>query len=140
MVNKPETPMHELPHRFAIMVLLLGGALTACMPALLWMPYEPAAGILVVQGQFMLSLLGTAMLVGAFVPSWRLPAAVAGALTKGAFLVIWATVPDLVQPFPGAAALEGTLLALLLVASAVFGHDAWQEARWNGMLRIRLES
>src|SRR5215208_2568424 len=101
MANQPETPMHELRHRFAIAVLLLGGALTACMPALVRAPYDPAAEILVVQGQFMLALLGTAMLVAAFVPSWRLPAALAGALTKGAFLVIWATVPDLVQPFSG---------------------------------------
>jgi hypothetical protein len=132
--------MHELPHRFAVAVLLLSGTLTACMPALVWMPVDSAAVTLVAQGQFMLALLGTGMLVAAFVPSWRLPAVVAAIMSKSAFLVIWATVPDLVPPFPGAAALEGSLLLLLVAAAAVFVHEAWQEARWNGMLRIRLES
>ena len=132
--------MLELPHRFAVAVLLLGGALTACTPALFWMPVDSAAVSLVAQGQLMLALLGAAMLVAAFVPSWRLPVVVAAIMSKSAFLVIWATVPDLVPPFPGAAALEGALLFLLLGAAAVFAREAWQEARWNGMLPIRLES
>jgi hypothetical protein len=132
--------MHELPHRFAVGVLLLSGALTACMPALVWMPMDSAAFTLVVQGQFMLALLGTAMLVAAFVASWRLPAVVAAIMSKSAVLVIWATAPDLVPPFPGAAALEGALLLLLMAGAAVFAREAWQEARWNGMLRLRLES
>lgn len=132
--------MHELPHRLAILVLLPSGAITGCMPALVGMPVDSAAISLVAQGQFMLALLGTSMLVAAFVPSWRLPVVLAAIMSKSAFLVIWAAVPGLVPPFPGAAELEGALLLLLVAAAAVFAREAWQEARWNGMLRLRLES
>lgn len=132
--------MHELPHRFAIVALLLSGALTLAVPALAWTPVEPAAGSLAAYGQFMLALLGTGMLVAAFLPSWRVPVLLAALMTKSAFLVIWASVPDWVPPFAGAAALEGAMLLLLGGAAAVFGREAWQEARWNGMLPVRLGS
>jgi hypothetical protein len=110
--------MHELPHRLAIPLLLPSGAITGFVPALVRAPVDSAA----------------------FVPSWRLPAVVAAIISKSAFLVIWATVPGLVPPFPGAVALEGALLLLLLAATAVFAREAWQEARWNGMLSLRSET
>jgi hypothetical protein len=60
-------------------------------------------------------------------------------MSKADFLVIWRTVPELAA-FPGVAALEGALLLLLLGAAAVFAREAWQEARWHGMLPLRPEA
>lgn len=131
--------MHELPHRLAVAVLLLSGALTAYLPAHAWLPVDAAAYTLAAQGQFMLVLLGASLLMAAFIPSWRLPAITVAIVSKSAFLVILAGAPDLLQPFPGEAVLEGSLLLCLLGAAAVFGREAWREARWNGMLPIRVE-
>jgi hypothetical protein len=131
--------MHELPHRLGVAVLLLSGALTAFVPAHAWLPIDWAAYSIAIYGQFVLALLGTGLLLAAFLPSWRLPAIVVAIMSKSAFLVILAAAPDLVPPFPGAAALERLLLLLLMAAGAVFAREAWQEARWNGMLPIRLE-
>ena len=65
--------------------------------------------------------------------SWRLPAVFAALMSKGALLVIWAPCPTAAVPWRRA------LLLLLIVAAAVFVHEAWQEARWNGMLPLRME-
>jgi hypothetical protein len=140
MVDQKRFLMHELRHRLAIAVLLFSGALTAFMPAHVRLPSDLAAYTMAAYGQFMLALLGIGLLVAAFVPSWRLPTVVAAILSKSALLLILAAVHDLVPPFPGAAAFESVLLLLLLAAAAVFAREAWQEARWNGMLPVRLES
>lgn len=131
--------MHELPHRFAVAGLLLSGLLTALLPIQAWLPADAAAHGMVGYSQFLLALLGTGLLVAAFVPSWRLPVVVAAILSKGALLAILAVGPGLTAPFPGAVALEAAVLLLILAAGAVFLREAWQEARWNGMLPVRLE-
>lgn len=122
--------MHELLHRSAVAALLLSGALTAFMPADMGLLLDPAAASLLAHRQFMLGLLGAGLLVAVFVPSWRLPAVGAAIVSKAALLII----------FPGAAALESTLLLLLLAAAMVFAREAWQEARWHGMLPLRPEA
>ena len=121
--------MHELLHRLAVALLLVSGALTACSPFSIGLPLEPHAAGLLAHWQFMLVLLGTGLVVAAFVPSWRLPAVAVAIVSKAAFLVI----------SPGAAVLEVALLLLLLVAAVVFAREAWQEARWDRMLPLRSE-
>ena len=122
--------MHELLHRLAVALLLLAGALTASSPFAIGLPLDSQVAGLLAHWQFMLVLLGTGLVIAAFVPSWRLPALAAAIITKGAFLVF----------SPDAAVLEAGLLLLLLVAAAVLGREAWQEARWDRMLPIRSES
>jgi len=122
--------MHELLHRLAVALLLVTGALTACSPFAMGLPSDPQAAGLLVHWQFMLVLLGTGLVIAAFVASWRLPAVAAAIITKGAFLVI----------SPNSAVLEAALLLLLLVAAIVFAREAWQEARWDRMLPLRPEA
>jgi hypothetical protein len=121
--------MHELLHRLAVALLMVSGTLTACSPFAIGLPLDPLAASLLAHWQLMLVLLGTGLVIAAFVPSWRLPAAAAAIISKAAFLVI----------SPSAAVLEAALLLLLLVAAAVFAREAWQEARWDRMLPLRSE-
>jgi hypothetical protein len=122
--------MHELLHRLAVALLVVAGALTASSPFAMGLPPDPQAASLLAHWQFMLVLLGTGLLIAAFVASWRLPALAAAIITKGAFLVI----------SPDAAVLEAGLLLLLLVAAVALGREAWQEARWDRMLPLRPEA
>jgi hypothetical protein len=122
--------MHELLHRLAVALLLLAGALTACSPFAIGLPLDPQAAGLLAHWQFMLVLLGTGLVIAAFVTSWRLPALAAAIITKGAFLVI----------SPDAAVLDAALCLLLLVAAVVLGREAWQEARWDRMLPLHPEA
>ena len=122
--------MHELLHRLAVALLMVSGALTVCSPFAIGLPLDPHAASLLAHWQFMLVLLGIGLVIAAFVPSWRLPAVALAIASKAAFLVIT----------PGVAALEVALLLLLVLAGAVFAREAWQEARWHGMLRLRSEA
>ncbi len=131
--------MYELLHRFAIAVLLAGGALTAGVYPEIWLPAGSAAAGLLAHRHFMLVLLGTSLMVAAVLPSWRLPVVAAAVMSKADFLLVWRSVPHLAIS-PGPAVLEATLLLLLLGAAAIFAREAWQDARWHGMLPLRPEA
>ncbi len=120
--------MHELLHRLAVALLMVSGALTACLPlAALGLPVEPGVAGLLAHWQFMVVLLGTGLVAAVFIPSWRLAAVAVAIVSKVAFLVI----------SPGTSTLEAGLLGLLVFAAAVFVRETWQEARWDRMLPQR---
>jgi hypothetical protein len=124
--------MHDLVHRFALGLLFLCGLGTALAGV-------AAAGIdqpLVWHRQFMVVLVGAALLLAVWRPALRLPAIAAALLVKaGALAIGWASgVPLGVAP--GAEIVGLTALAL---AGAVFLHEARMEARWDGVLAFRPE-
>jgi len=132
--------MHELLHRTALTALAAAGALVWISP---WLAGSaPVAGPdlaglapLLAQRQFMLGLLGAGLLLALALPRLRLAAIAAALASKLAFLAIaWglASVPG-----PLAVAADGASVALLLFAGAVFLREAWQQARWDGMLPLR---
>jgi peptidoglycan/LPS O-acetylase OafA/YrhL len=88
--------------------------------------------------RFVLGILGAGLIVCAFVPALR-PAAIGTALlSKLAFLGL-----ALAGGLDAVAAaglmhgvwLEAAMVVALLAAGAILAGQAWQEARWNGMLR-----
>jgi hypothetical protein len=88
---------------------------------------------LLVHRQILMVLLGGGLLLSVVVPLLRLPAVVAGVLSKSTLAaVLFAAHAPASQ-----ALLEASLGVLLALAGAVFLHDAWQEARWNRGLPLR---
>ena len=119
--------MRDLSHRFALAALLVSGALTAAIPPLAPAGADSLANSLLAHRQFMVILLGAAMVLSVFVASWRLPAAILGTMSKAGFLVLstatagpWSTLVDC-----------GMLIALA-AASVILAREQWQEARWHG--------
>lgn len=88
---------------------------------------------------FMLGLIGGAEFFAAFVPRLRLPVIAISVLSKLAFVVVAVRPALLGEPISAQILLEVLLTAALVGAGAVFCREAWQEARWNGMLAVRLE-
>jgi hypothetical protein len=128
--------MNTTLHRFAIVVLLLSGLLGAIPPSV----DAASAGIEVQHRDFMLGLLGATLMLSVFVPWLRLPAIGASVLSKLAFIAVAAATAFGGGPVPSQVWLEVLLTASLVGAGIVFLREAWQEARWNGMLPVRLES
>lgn len=118
--------MHDLSHRAAVAALLIAGILMSVSP---WL----APGADLGPGQLLLSLLGLGVIAAAAVPMLRAAALGGAVLSKLLFLFL---APAGGQPFYG---LEAAVLALLLGAAAVFIREAWQQARWDGVLPLRQE-
>ncbi|MEP6789968.1 MAG: hypothetical protein ABI907_01275 [Ramlibacter sp.] len=118
--------MHELSHRAALAILVFAGILTAS-PLLSGAPnYATETWAVVQHRQFMLGLLGTGLVLAAFLPTLRLAAIAGGILSNAAFLVI-----SLGSAFSRAQWMEAGLLGLLLLAAFVFLREARQQARWE---------
>jgi hypothetical protein len=123
-------------HRFGIAVLLLSGLL-GVLP--LWDAPNPAV-IEVQHREVMLVLLSATLFLSAFASKLRLPAIAASVLSKLGFIVVAVATTSGGEPISTQVWLEVLLTGALVAAGIVFAREAWQEARWNGMLRIRLES
>ena len=136
--------MHELPHRIAVAALLAAGLITTALAVTRWSGVEGQIASLLVHRQFLLALLGAALLIAVPVSSWRLPAVAAALASKVWLFVIWLTGPGAgagplaASPVPGAP-LEAAVMIMLALAMAVFAREAWQEARWHGVLPLRPE-
>lgn len=122
-------------HRLGIAVLLLSGVL-GIVPV--WQA-APAA-IEVQHRDLMLGLLSASLFLSALLPQLRLPAIAASVVSKLAFVAVAMASVSGGGAAPAQIWLEVLLSAALLAAAAVFLREAWQEARWNGMLPVRLES
>ncbi|HSV34315.1 MAG TPA: hypothetical protein VLI46_02100 [Ramlibacter sp.] len=136
--------MHDFAHRSALALLVACGLLSVALVA-----FDPGFADLldyfaaspgpwaVLQTQhrhFLLGLLGASLILSAFVPALRPAALGASILSKVAYLALaLATVSQ-----PGALApvawLEAALVLGLISAAALLAREAWQEARWHGML------
>jgi hypothetical protein len=137
--------MHDLTHRSALIVLVSCGVLS-----IVELPWNSTlselsaysywgAGWSVVQTQhwyFMLSILAAGLVVSAFVPALRMGAIGAAVLSKLAYIALGMDATGLAD----LARLEAAMVLALLAAAAILAREAWQEARWNGMLPVRLES
>jgi hypothetical protein len=121
--------MRDLAHSVAIACLVLCGAVTAGLALPAWWAAAPAPENLVAHRQFMLVLLGVALVVAASVPSWRGPTLATAVVAKAAFLAFWSAGSP-----SSALALESAVLLLLVGAGAVFAREALQEARWQGLV------
>jgi hypothetical protein len=137
--------MHDLTHRSALIVLVSCGVLS-----IVELPWNSTlselsaysywgAGWSVVQTQhwyFMLSILAAGLVVSAFVPALRMGAIGAAVLSKLAYIALGMDATGLAD----LARLEAAMVLALLAAAAILAREAWREARWNGMLPVRLES
>ncbi|HWP13574.1 MAG TPA: hypothetical protein VNN06_17270 [Ramlibacter sp.] len=140
--------MHDLAHRFALIVLVGCGVLSVVE-----LPWSSTlsglsaysnwgAGWNVVQMQhwyFMLGILAAGLVVSAFVPALRMGAIGAAVLSKLAYLGFVLGV-DAATGLADSAWLEAAMVLALLAAAVILAREAWQEARWNGMLPLRSEA
>jgi hypothetical protein len=129
--------MNDLAHRIALVLLVAAG----CATVVLQWPAPAASGglaAMLLHRQFMLGLLGAALVLAAFWPMLRLPALAAAILSKAGFVALALLAADAPQ-YP-VALLEGVLAALLAVSAGVFLHEARREARWNGAVAWRPEA
>lgn len=129
--------MPELSHRLAVAALLVAGLLTA-VPMLF--PADASLSLPLVQHrQFMQAMLAAGVLLAAFVPALRLAAIGAAVLSNGAF----SAMTLLAGPAPGWAPYAwpaAVSLVPLLFAGVVLAREAWQQARWDGVLPLRQEA
>ncbi|HET6829357.1 MAG TPA: hypothetical protein VFH35_11795 [Ramlibacter sp.] len=119
--------MQDLSHRAAVVALLIAGILMAVLP---WL----APGANLWPGRLLLTVLGFGVVAAAFFPVLR--AAVLGGAVLSQPLFLFLAPVDAAQPLYG---VHAAVLALLVGASAVFVREAWQEARWDGVLPLRQE-
>jgi hypothetical protein len=119
--------MRDLAHSLAIACLVLCGAVTAGLALPTWWAAGSGPENLVAHRQFMLLLLGVALVVAASVPSWRGPMLATAIAAKAAFLLFWSAGSP-----SSTVALESAVLLLLVGAGAVFAREALQDARWHG--------
>ena len=118
--------MHDFSHRAAVAALFIAGVLMAVSP---WLAGDAEIG----PGQLLLSCLGLGVIAAAALPVLR-AAALGGAILSKLLLLF--LVPTGAQlPY----ALEASVLALLLGAAAILVREAWQQARWDGVLPLRQE-
>lgn len=134
--------MDEFLHRFAVMVLVICGLLS--IAAIAWDPLVAAEGgwlaALIQHREFMLALLGLGLVMAAFLPGLR-PALMTGSmLAKLAYLALALANVSHADDLAPAAWLEAGMLAALLAAAAVFLREARQEARWDGVPRLRTDA
>ena len=129
--------MHELFHRTALAALAAAGGLIWVSP---WLagPAWGAPTTLLAQWQFMLGLLGAGLGLALFLPRLRAAAIAAALVSKLAFLAISWRLAAAVDPL--ALAADTSSVLLLVFAGAVFAREAWQQARWDGMLPLRTEA
>jgi hypothetical protein len=126
--------MSDVLHRIAVISLLICG-LSAVGMALggTWMapPGGDGWASIVNHRNFMVLVLGASLVLAAVLPALRMPSIAMALLTKFAFLALnWGAADS-------AFWLEaGTGLALL-AAGGIFLREAWQDARWHGVLPSR---
>lgn len=127
--------MHDLPYRAAIAALVAAGFSMLAMALLADWPVVAGDSLaLVWQGRLLQGLLGVGLLLAAFVPALRL-AVMGGAILSKAGLLVLALAGASVAPWVDAA-----VLALLVPSAAVFALAARRNARWEGVLPLRLEA
>jgi len=131
--------MDDFLHRLAVTVLVICGLLSIAVIA--WDPLTAAEGgwltALIQHREFMLALLGVGLLTAAFLPALR-PALMTGSmLAKFAYLALALANVSHAADLAPAAWLEAGMLGALLAAAAVFLREARQEARWDGVPRLR---
>jgi peptidoglycan/LPS O-acetylase OafA/YrhL len=125
-------------HERAARVILLAVGLSAVLMLLALPPADGAATPLLLHHQFLIGLVGAALLAAVLVRSIR-PAAVAiGLLSQAGFAAIALSVPG----FSASAALYLNLggLVALLCAGLLLVQAARQQARWDGLLPRRTEA
>lgn len=143
--------MNDVLHRLAVALLLIGGFVTAAQP--LGSPDlgqfissygaaepGPFAWSVTRHYQYMLVLIGLTLALSAFVPALRMSAISFALLTKAGFVVISLSANGPMEALTRLSSVEMSLLCILLAAGGVFLREAWQEARWHGMLRLRPEA
>lgn len=125
--------MPELSHRLAVAALLVAGLLTA-VPVLL---PDSVSFPLMQHRQFMQAMLAMGVCLSAFVPLLRL-AAIAGALlSNGALVALGLAAGPLPQSLMLQVGIAAAALLPLLWAGVVLGREAWQQARWDGVIPLR---
>jgi len=129
-----DNPMRDLPYRLALAALLVSGVLTAALPPLPAVVADPLANALLAHRHFLVVLLGAGLILAVFVASWRLPAAIAGIMSKLGFLVVSAATGNLGT---STSIVDCVILLALMAAAAFFARDQWQEARWQGTWPLR---
>ncbi len=120
--------MQDLTHRFAVAILLICGFLSAIV-----IPWDAGHAVEARQLQFILGLLGASLVLSAFVPALRLPAVGASVLCKVGYLVLLWDGDGFARMSP-IVWVEAVMLLALGAAAVVLMREAWQEARWHGML------
>ncbi len=126
--------MNDLAHRVAVALLVACGLLSAAL-----VPWDSGFAGVLLQAQhryFLVGLLGASLVLSAWLPALRPAAVAASLLSKLAFLALVLGsaapgVPDFV------AYLEAAMALALAGAAAVLAREAWQEARWHGVLPLR---
>jgi hypothetical protein len=119
--------MHDFSHRAAVAALFIAGILMAVSP---WLARSADLWL----GQLLLSVLGLGVIAAGALPVLRAAALGAAILSKLLFLFLAPAAA--VQPSYG---VDTAVLALLLGAAVVFVREAWQQARWDGVLPLRQE-
>jgi hypothetical protein len=129
--------MNDLAHRTALVLLVAAGCATVVLQ---WPAPTVSGGLaaMLLHRQFMLGLLGAALVLAAFWPMLRLPALAAAILSKAAFVALALVAAEAPQ-YP-VAVTEGVLAVLLTLCAAVFLHEQRIEARWDGAVAWRPEA
>jgi hypothetical protein len=124
--------MHDALHKTALALLAACGAATVIAGTAVAGSDLP----LVWHRQFMVTLLGLALVLAAWLPALRLPAIAAGLLVKsGALAIALASGTTLGLAY----GMEALGVAALAVTGAIFLHESRTEARWDGVLGWRPE-
>ncbi len=134
--------MDDFLHRLAVTVLVICGLLSIAVIA--WDPLAATEGgwltALIQHRDFLLALLGVGLVAAALVPTLR-PALMTGSiLAKLAYLGLALANVSHPGEVATAAWLEAGMLAALLTAAAEFLREARQEARWDGVPRLRADA
>ena len=135
--------MHDSPHRLALAMLMLAGCSTLALSlsaAVGLEPVRPADMLLIPLAwhrHLLAVMIGTGLLVSAFVPGLRFGAAAAAIVDKGSFLAVSLAAGS---PLDARQGLDAVLLIPLVAAVALLAHSARREARWEGVLPLRPEA
>lgn len=124
--------MHDALHRTALALLAVCGAATVVAGVAAAGSDQP----LVWHRQFMVTLLGLALVLAVWLPALRLPAVAAGLLVKSGALAIAVASGTTLGPAFG---MEALGIAALAVAGGILLHESRMEARWDGVLGWRPE-
>ena len=126
--------MSDVLHRIAVTFLLISGlAAVGLAFGGTWMspPADGGWASVVNHRNFMVLVLGASLVLATVWPALRMPSIAMSLLTKFAFLALnWGTADP-------AFWLEAATGLALLAAGAIFVREAWQDARWHGVLPSR---
>lgn len=124
--------MHDALHKTALALLAVCGVATALTGLAAAGGDQP----LVWHRQFMVTSLGLALILAAWLPALRLPAIGAAVLAKVGAVGIGIASGAALGAGLAAELASGMALAM---AGAVFLHEMRMEARWDGVLPMRSE-